>query len=68
MNRKLTLPAFALALSRGSPAEAMQWLERLEDETERKNLQLRILQHWRQWDAEGAAAWLSQSSLRPEGA
>ena len=54
---------YARQLAEDSPEEAIQWAERVEDETDRERTLIRIARFWRTQDEEAAEAWLSQSSL-----
>ena len=54
---------YARQLAADSPAEAIQWAERVEDEADRELTLIRIARHWRMKDEEAAEAWLAQSSL-----
>jgi hypothetical protein len=54
---------YARQLAEDSPEEAIQWAERVEDETNRERTLIRIARFWRTQDEEAAEAWLSQSSL-----
>ena len=54
---------YARQLAADSPAEAIRWAERVEDETDRERTLVRIARFWRRQDEEAAEAWLSQSSL-----
>jgi hypothetical protein len=58
---------YALQLAATSPAEAIEWAGRIEADSEREALQVRIARRWRRQDEAAAEAWLAQSSL-PESA
>ncbi|MDJ0851813.1 MAG: hypothetical protein QNK04_25830 [Myxococcota bacterium] len=61
---QLVVPGFALiVMQERSPAEAIAWAQRIEDEEQRKKLLIRITRAWRWRDEAAAEAWLAESPL-----
>ena len=58
--------AYAELLIPESPAEAIEWAERVEDEGERERLLTRIARAWRWQDEAAAESWLRESPLSEE--
>ncbi len=59
-------PVYARLLSEDSPADAVEWAERIEGDEEREIVLGMLLRAWRQIDADAADGWLLQSSLSEE--
>jgi len=59
-------PVYARLLSEDSPADAVEWAERIEGDEEREIVLREVLRAWRQIDEDAAEAWLLQSSLSEE--
>jgi hypothetical protein len=57
------LPAAAKFLALDSPAEAIEWAERIEVDDRREYTLIAVARVWRQVDEPAAEAWLLQSSL-----
>lgn len=57
---------YARQIAVDSPAKAMEWAERIEDDADRVRTMIRIVRAWRLQDEEAAEAWLSQSPLSEE--
>ena len=60
---KPALPVYAVLLAEGSPAEAVEWAQRIEREREREVTLIRIARRWRESDPTAAEAWLEKSPL-----
>jgi len=58
--------SYAVLRMQDSPAEAVEWAARVEDETAREQLLIWIAKRWRAQDEPAAEAWLSQSPLSEE--
>jgi hypothetical protein len=56
-------PVYARLLSADSPADAIEWAERIEGDEEREIVLTEVVRTWRQIDEDAAEAWLLQSSL-----
>ncbi len=56
-------PVYARLLSADSPADAIEWAERIEGDEEREIVLTEVARAWRQIDEDAAEAWLLQSSL-----
>ncbi len=54
---------YARQLAIETPAEAIPWAEKIEEESERERALIRIVRAWRARDPEAADAWLEGSSL-----
>jgi hypothetical protein len=54
---------YARQIAAESPAEAIPWAERVEDDNDRERSLVRIARAWLLKDPEAAEAWISQSSL-----
>ncbi len=59
-------PVYARLLAEDSPAEAIEWAERIRDDEEREIVLSDVARTWRQRDAAAAEAWLLQSPLSEE--
>jgi hypothetical protein len=59
-------PVYARLLSEDSPADAIEWAERIEGDEEREIALTEVVRAWRQIDEDAAEAWLLQSSLSEE--
>jgi hypothetical protein len=59
-------PVYARLLSADSPADAIEWAERIEGDEEREIVLTEVARAWRQIDDDAAEAWLLQSSLSEE--
>jgi hypothetical protein len=57
---------YAKLLAEDSPAEAIEWAERVEDDREREAALILVASMWRQQDEAASEAWLLQSSLSEE--
>ena len=57
---------YAKLLAADSPAEAIEWAERVEDDREREAALIFVASMWRQQDEAASEAWLLQSSLSEE--
>ncbi|HXK22162.1 MAG TPA: hypothetical protein VMS55_05735 [Myxococcota bacterium] len=55
--------AYARNLATTSPAEAIQWAERIENESEREEVLIEVAGRWRSQDQAAADAWLAGSPL-----
>jgi hypothetical protein len=60
------LPAYARLLATDSPADAIEWAERIEHDKNRRFVLIEVARAWRQADEAAAEAWLLQSSLSEE--
>ena len=60
------LPVYARLLAVDSPADAIQWAERIEHDKKRRFTLIEIARAWRQVDEAATEAWLLQSSLSEE--
>jgi len=60
------LPAYARLLAADSPAEAIEWAERIEHDKNRRFMLIEIARAWRQVDEAATEVWLLQSSLSEE--
>ncbi len=58
--------AYAKLLAQDSPADAIEWAERVEDDEEREYVLIRLARAWREVDEAATEAWLVQSSLSEE--
>lgn len=56
-------PRYVMQIAPESPAEAMVWAERIEEEDRREAAMILVAQIWRGIDEDAAEAWLEQSSL-----
>lgn len=63
---QLLVPTYTLMVMRESPAEALEWAERVENEEERERLLIRVARAWRWQDEAAAEAWLRESPLSEE--
>ena len=59
-------PVYARLLSEDSPADAIEWAERIEGDEEREIVLTEVARAWRLRDEAAAEAWLLQSSLSEE--
>jgi hypothetical protein len=59
-------PVYARLLAKDSPADAIEWAERIERDEEREIVLIAVARAWRQIDEAAAEAWLKQSSLSEE--
>ncbi|MBW2577685.1 MAG: hypothetical protein JRE38_06410 [Deltaproteobacteria bacterium] len=59
-------PVYARLLSADSPADAIEWAERIEGDEEREIVLTEVARAWRLRDEAAAEAWLLQSSLSEE--
>jgi hypothetical protein len=59
-------PVQAVATMRTSPARAIEWASRVEDEKIRERLLVRVARAWRWQDEAAAEAWLRESPLSEE--
>ncbi len=50
-------------LSQKSPASAVEWAGRIQDETLRRNHTVRAVRAWQRRDPEGVSAWLTRNDL-----
>ena len=57
---------YAKLLAADSPAKAIEWAERVEDDREREAALILVAHMWRQQDEAASEAWLLQSSLSEE--
>jgi hypothetical protein len=57
---------YAKLLAPDSPAKAIEWAERVEDDREREAALILVASIWRQQDEAASEAWLLQSSLSEE--
>lgn len=55
--------AYARQLAAESPAEAIPWAERVENDVTREEILVRIARQWLRKDHDAAEAWLEKSSL-----
>jgi hypothetical protein len=60
---RLLFGAYARQLAATSPAAAIEWAERIEADSAREEMLIRIARRWHRQDAAAAEAWLSQSQL-----
>jgi hypothetical protein len=60
------LPAYARLLAADSPADAIEWAERIENDKSRKFVLIEVARAWRQVDEAAAEVWLLESSLSEE--
>jgi len=58
--------SYARQLARTSPREALQWAEKMEVESAREEMMIRIARKWRRQDEAAAETWLKQSPLSEE--
>jgi hypothetical protein len=56
-------PVYARLLAEDSPADAIEWAERIEADEEREIVLIEVARAWRQADEAATEAWLLQSSL-----
>jgi hypothetical protein len=63
--RELYLP-YARQLAAISPAEAIEWAERVEADAGREEILVRVARRWLREDEEAALAWLARSPLSEE--
>ena len=61
-----TYPVYAKFLAQDSPADAIKWAERTEDDADRKVALSLVARAWFQVDEAAAEAWLLQSPLSEE--
>ena len=59
-------PVYARLLSEDTPAEAIKWAQRIEDDAIRENMLMKVARVWRYLDETAAEEWLLQSSLSEE--
>jgi hypothetical protein len=59
-------PVYARLLSEDSPADAIEWAERIEGDEEREIVLTEVASAWRLRDEAATEAWLLQSSLSEE--
>ena len=59
----LLIPLLGLVLAATSPAEAIEWAERVELDSEREALLVEIARSWFRQDERAAEAWLARSPL-----
>jgi hypothetical protein len=59
-------PVYAKLLAAKAPVEAIQWAERIKDDTERVTVLVKVARIWRYLDEAAAEDWLLQSSLSEE--
>jgi hypothetical protein len=59
-------PVYARLLAKVSPADAIEWAERIEGDEEREIVLTEVARAWRQLDEAATEAWLLQSSLSEE--
>lgn len=57
---------YARVLALHSPAEAIEWADRVDDEEQREAVLVQIARHWRTLDEDAAEVWLLQSPLSEE--
>jgi hypothetical protein len=60
------LSIYARLLATDSPADAIGWAERIEEDNKRRFVLIEIAREWRQADEAANEAWLLQSSLSEE--
>jgi hypothetical protein len=60
------LPPYARLLAADSPADAIEWAERIELDKNRRFVLIEIARAWRQVDEAATEVWLLQSSLSEE--
>ena len=60
------LSIYARLLATDSPADAIGWAERIEEDSKRRFMLIEIAREWRQADEAANEAWLLQSSLSEE--
>jgi hypothetical protein len=60
------LSIYARLLATDSPADAIGWAERIEEDNKRRFMLIEIAREWRQADEAANEAWLLQSSLSEE--
>jgi hypothetical protein len=61
-----TLPVYARLLAEDSPADAIEWAERIEHDNKRRYALIEIARAWREVDEAATEAWMLQSSLSEE--
>ena len=61
-----TFPIYARLLAEDSPADAIEWAERIESDDEREIVLTEVARAWRQVDEAAADAWLLESPLPEE--
>jgi hypothetical protein len=59
-------PVYTRALAEDSPADAIEWAERIEGAEEREIVLIEVARAWRRVDEAATEAWLLQSSLSEE--
>jgi hypothetical protein len=59
-------PVYAKLLAADAPADAIQWAERIEGDSERESVLIGVARVWRYLDEAAAEDWLLQSSLSEE--
>jgi hypothetical protein len=59
-------PVYARLLAVDSPADAIEWAERIEGDEEREITLIKVVRSWLALDEAAAEAWLLQSSLSEE--
>jgi hypothetical protein len=59
-------PVYAGLLAERSPAEAIEWAQRIEREREREIVLIKVARRWRESDEAAAEAWLQDSPLSEE--
>jgi hypothetical protein len=60
------LPVYAVVLVEKSPAEAIEWAQRIEQKRAREITLIKVARRWRQLDEPAAEAWLESSPLSAE--
>jgi len=59
-------PVYARSIAGDAPADAIQWAERIEDDSARESVLIRVARVWHHLDEAAAEAWLLESSLSEE--
>jgi hypothetical protein len=59
-------PVYARLLAVDSPADAIEWAERIEADKERESVLIEVARAWRRVDEAATEAWLLESSLSEE--
>ena len=59
-------PVYARLLAVDSPADAIEWAERIEADEDREIVLVKVARAWRRVDEAASEAWLQQSSLSEE--
>ena len=59
----LLMGEYSRQIAADSPADGIEWAEKIEDDVDRERTLIRISRAWRMQDEAAAEAWLAQSSL-----